>query len=83
MNVDRYIQQAMDFFADKPLIAVIVLGVVLLFCIKKTKEAMKVGIFLLILAVGFYVFSQLGDASFHGLKAKSAGTVKSQKALEE
>lgn len=83
MNIDRYIRLATDFFTDKPLVAVIIVGAILLFYIKKTKEAIKVTIFLLFLAVGFYVFSELGSVSFQGLQNKSTGTVKSEKALEE
>ena len=83
MNIDKYMHLVIDFFADKPVLTVVVLLLLLLFCIKKTKEAVKVGVFLLFLAAGFYVFSMLGDASFSGFKNKTSGTVKSQKVLEE
>lgn len=83
MNIDRYIRLITDFITDQPIIAGIILVVLAIFCIKKTKEAIKVGVLLLFLAAGFYVFSLLGDASFSGFKNKSSGTVKSQQALGE
>ena len=83
MDIDRYIQLVANFFADKPILTVIVLLALILFCIKKTKEAIKVAVFLLFLAAGFYVFSMLGDASFSGYKSKTSGTIKSQGVLDE
>ncbi len=79
------INQLFDFvhylFMGHKLIGVAVLVIVFIFLIKKTVATLKIALLIALLVAGFYLVSQLGNASFHGLIQEQHGVSEMNKAI--
>ncbi len=83
MDINYYFDLAKYYIIENPIIALIALACIVLFAIKKPKEATKTGVFIAIVIAGLYVVSMLGDSSLQGVQGKKTGSMKAADALEK
>lgn len=83
MDINYYFDLAKYYIIENPIIALIVLACIVLFAIKKPKEATKTGVFIVIIIAGLYVVSMLSDSSLQGVQGKKTGSMKAADALEK
>ncbi len=83
MDIAHYYDTISNYLINHPIIAGIITICLAIFLLKRTLTAVKTLAFLLFVIGGFYFVSQMGDASFHGVRSKDKGTHKSIEALDE
>ena len=81
MNLHQALQLATNFLLTHRLIGIGLLVVAVIVVVKKPVAALKLTLLAALLVAGFYLFSQLGNATFHGLLEEQHGISQTTKQI--
>ncbi|PID77075.1 MAG: hypothetical protein CSB24_03405 [Deltaproteobacteria bacterium] len=81
--MQQYVNMVLAFFQNHMIISAAVALAVIIFIWKKPGEAFKAAVFLVGMAVVFYILSLLGGTMFDGVDRKNDVTQKTENALRE
>lgn len=83
MNFESYCNMVSNFFYANKIIAVIVALVLVVFVWKKPGEAIRLGIFLAVMVVVFYMITLMGGAMSDGVDGKDDMNTRTEELLQE